>query len=179
MTKVVVLNLIMLAVVLETDLGRRKITALRVARPIVTAAIIVPFFFTGVTTSGWGLTLEVVGVVVGVLLGLAAGSLLPVSFDPARRMAVSRGGAGYAALWTALTAARLLFAYGAQHWFARPLGTFLYEHQIGANAVSDTFIFLSVTMLLTRTARLRVGRTRETRRAQSVPRPLQSNSAAT
>jgi hypothetical protein len=43
---IVILQLVVLGVVLESDLGRRKIGWFRVLRPVVTVVIIVPFFFT-------------------------------------------------------------------------------------------------------------------------------------
>lgn len=149
--KVLILNLILLAVVLQSDLGRRKITLLRVARPIVTAAAIAPFFFAGTAIRGWGLTLEVAAGAVGLALGLLAAALLPVKYDPVTRVAYSQGGLGYLMLWVAVTAGRLFFAYGSTHIFGRQLGGFMAEHRIGAGALADSFIFLSLAMYLTRT----------------------------
>ena len=153
-TSILLINLILLGVVLETDLGRRKVTVFRVARPIVTASTIVPFFLAGASTTTWGLALEAVGTALGAGLGLLAGALLPVYRDPASGRIRSHGGLGYALLWIAVTGARLLFAYGAQHWFPHALGTFLANHQISSDALGDAFIFFSLAMFLARTGSL-------------------------
>ncbi|HWG14306.1 MAG TPA: hypothetical protein VG268_13625 [Streptosporangiaceae bacterium] len=150
MTNILIFNLILLAVVLETDLGRRKITLFRVARPFVTAAIIVPFFFSAVALSGWGLGLELAGLAAGIGLGLVAAALLPVHWDPQDRRAYSRGGLGYALLWVVIAAGRILFSYGSQHLFSRDLGQFLMTSHISPGALADAFIFLSLAMYLTR-----------------------------
>lgn len=154
--KILALNLIMLAIVLETDLGRRKITLFRVARPFVAAVVIVPFFFAGAALHGWGLGLEVAGAAIGLALGLLASALLPVHYDLAARRSYSRGGIAYALLWIAITGARLFFSYGAEHLFGRPLGSFMVTHNVSAGALADAFIFLSLAMFLARTASLGV-----------------------
>ena len=63
------LNLIVFGVLLEADLGRRKIGWFRVLRPLITTAAIIPLFLTSVPTTGHNLAVQAVGVGVGVLLG--------------------------------------------------------------------------------------------------------------
>jgi hypothetical protein len=74
-----VINALVLAAVLQADLGsHRKIGLHRILRPILLAGAIVPLYLQKVTTHGGGLTLEIVGVVAGVVGGLLALSLTRV-----------------------------------------------------------------------------------------------------
>ncbi|NUR95863.1 MAG: hypothetical protein HOV67_11465 [Kribbellaceae bacterium] len=162
---IVIMQLAILAVVLESDLGRRKIGWFRVGRPLVGVALIVPFFFTSLPTGGSDLVLQGVGALAGAALGLFSVCPLLVSVDyhpdwrrrwpraspaPGRPAAVSRAGAGYAAIWIAVTAARLGFAYGAEHIFPVRLGVFMAAHHLSGTALTNGFIFLSVSMSLFR-----------------------------
>jgi hypothetical protein len=166
---IVILQLAVLAVVLESDLGRRKIGWFRVMRPVVSVVAIAPFFFTTLPTARNDLILQAAGALAGVLLGLVSVSplLVSVSYDPvwrprgfrtartrARPAAVSRAGLGYAAIWIAVTVARLGFAYGAQHLFPAGLGRFLADHMLSGTALANAFIFLSVGMDLSRSVLL-------------------------
>lgn len=153
--KVWVLNLLVFAVLLEADLGRRKIGWFRVLRPLIGSASIIPLFLTSVPTSGHNLTLQVVGVGVGVALGLACHLLLSVGVDPDGRP-MSRAGLGYAAFWAVIFGGRLLFVYGTEHWFARQLGQFLVIHQLSADGLSNALVFMAIAMALARSALLGV-----------------------
>ena len=83
---------------------------------------------------------------------------------------VSSAGWGYAVLWTAVIGARALFSYGAYHWFANQLGSWLAANSILGAAITDGLIFMAVVMLLTRTAGLRI-RARRLPAAAAVPVP--------
>jgi hypothetical protein len=154
LTDAMIINGAVLAVVLEADLGpHRKISWFRIARPLVTAAVLVPLYFAGFSTHGTGLVLELAATAAGLLLGVAVLALMRVYRSPRTGKAVSPAGFGYAALWIVVIGARAAFSYGSVHWFGPQLG-----HWMAANAVTtDALLLMALAMTLTRTLGL-VGR---------------------
>jgi len=122
LTEAMIVNGVVLATVLATDLGSaRKITRMRLLRPVIAAAVIVPLFVSRPVTHGNGLIVEIAGVIAGLLGGLAAMALMGVYRSPDTGKPVSSAGVPYAVLWTAIIGARAAFSYGAAHWFTAPL----------------------------------------------------------
>jgi hypothetical protein len=152
-----IVNVLVLAAVLEADLGpHRKITKFRLLRPILLAAAVVPLFIEKVTTHGGGLTVELAGAAAGVVGGLIALALLRVFRSGTTGKPVTSAKWGYALLWTAVIGARALFSYGAGHWFGNQIGSWLAANSIPSAAITDGLIFMAVAMLLTRTAGLAI-----------------------
>jgi hypothetical protein len=159
-TDVLIVNIAVLFAVLEADLGRRKITTMRILRPLLLAAGIIPLFITHPATSGNGEVLEIALGALGALLGIvAARGLMKVSLDATSHKVVSTAGAAYGAFWVVVIGARLLFTYGANHWFTSQLGHWMLANGITVDALTDALIFMALAMAITRTLRLAVGRT--------------------
>lgn len=158
------LNLIVLVVVLQSDIGRHKVTLFRVLRPAVTALALVPFFFKGASGSGNGLTLEILGTLAGLLLGYVASLPMRFEWDSAKQRVYSRGGWAFFLAWAALTGAKLLYSYGAIHWFGHAMGRWMYQNHISENALRAAFIFLSIASALSRVAVIYQGARRVRRR---------------
>ncbi|HEY2505691.1 MAG TPA: hypothetical protein VGI58_04185 [Streptosporangiaceae bacterium] len=156
LTEAMIVNGIVLATVLATDLGpARKIGAGRLLRPVIAAAVIIPLFVQHPVTHGNGLVVEVAGVLAGLLGGLVAAALMRVYRSRETGRPVSAAGWPYAAFWTVIIGARAAFSYGAAHWFTTPLVTWAVAHQVSEAAITDGLIFMAIVMILVRTGGLR------------------------
>lgn len=144
------LNAGLLIYILGTNLGTRRLTRARLLMPVVMVAVAAGFFLRDVPTVGNDVQLELVGACAGAALGLVAGLLVKVR-RAARGEMVTRAGAAYAALWVAVIGGRVAFAYGAEHWFGRAIGTFSMAHRIsGADAWTTAFVMMALAMVLVR-----------------------------
>jgi hypothetical protein len=157
LTEAMIVNGVVLATVLATDVGpARKIGAARLIRPVIAAAVIIPLFVDKPVTHGTGLMVEIAGAVAGVLGGLAAMAFMGVYRTPKTGRPVSRAGWAYAVFWTAVIGARAAFSWGAAHWFEPQIVAWAVANQVSLAAITDGLIFMAVAMVLVRTAGLRV-----------------------
>jgi hypothetical protein len=163
-TTLYMLNLGLLAFVLWANLGTRTVTRSRLALPVLLVIAAGAVLLRDVPTAGHDVALEAAGAGAGIALGLIAAALVRVERDRVGQL-VMRAGATYAALWVAVIGGRMLFAYGADHWFPAAIGRFSMTHQItGADAWTTAFVLLSLSMVLTRVAVSGVLIARATRR---------------
>jgi hypothetical protein len=171
LTEAMIVNGVVLATVLASDLGpARKIGRMRLLRPVIAAAVIIPLFVSHPVTGGNGLLVELAGVAAGLLGGLAAAALTRVYRNPRTGAPASSAGWPYAAFWTLVVGARAVLSYGAAHWFTTSIVTWCIASQVSQAAITDGLIFMAITMIIVRTAglRLRAARLPE---AATAPQP--------
>ena len=157
LTEAMIVNGVVLATVLASDLGpARKIGPMRLLRPVIAAAVIIPLFVDRPVTHGTGLVVEVAGILAGLLGGLAATALMGVYRSPDTGKPVSRAGTPYAIFWALVIGARAAFSYGAAHWFTNSIVAWCVTNQVSEAAITDGLIFMAVAMVLVRTGGLRV-----------------------
>ena len=97
-TSQLILNAALLAFVLLTNLGTRRVTTQRLLLPLVLVAVAGCAFLRDVPTAGGDGRLELVGALTGVALGMAAarwpsdarGALMRVGHDPTARWSPAR-----------------------------------------------------------------------------------------
>jgi hypothetical protein len=176
LTEAMIVNGVVLATVLASDLGpARKIGRMRLLRPVVAAAVIIPIFVSRPATHGNSLAVEIAGIAAGLLGGLAAAALMRVYRSPRTGAPVSSAGWLYAAFWTVVIGARAALSYGAAHWFTASIVAWCIANQVSEAAITDGLIFMAITMIIVRTAGLRV---RASRLPQRVPAPQPQHAAA-
>jgi hypothetical protein len=172
LTEAMIVNGVVLATVLASDLGNaRKIGPMRMLRPVIAAAVIIPLFAGRPATSGTALAVEAAGVAAGLLGGLAAAALMRVYRNPKTGRPVSRAGAPYAIGWTVIIGARAFFSYGAAHWFQTPIVSWAIANHVTESAIVDALIFMAIAMIGVRTIGLGA-------RAARLPEPGQSQPVA-
>jgi hypothetical protein len=155
LTEAMIVNGVVLATVLASDVGpARKIGRMRLLRPVIAAAIIIPIFLDHPATHGNGLAVEIAGIAAGVLGGLAAAALMRVYRSPTTGKPVSSAGWPYAIFWTVIIGARAAFSYGAAHWFTGSIVAWAIANQVSEAAITDGLIFMAVVMIIVRTAGL-------------------------
>jgi hypothetical protein len=174
-TDAMIINGVVLAAVLEGDLGpHRRIGRFRILRPLITVALVIPLFIDRPVTHGNGLLVELAGVAAGLLCGLVVAALMRVYRSPRTGRPVSAAGFPYAIVWTAVVGARAAFSYGAVHWVPAQLTEWAAAHQVTLAAITDGLIFMAITMVLVRTLGLATRATRATR-LPAAPGQAQAN----
>jgi hypothetical protein len=153
LTEAMIVNGVVLVTVLASDLGpARKIGTMRLLRPAIAAAVIIPIFVKSPVTHGPGLAVEIAGVAAGLLGGLAAAALMRIYRSPGSGRPVSAAGWPYAIFWTVIIAARAAFSYGAAHWFTDSIVAWAIANRVSEAAITDGLIFMAIVMVIMRTA---------------------------
>jgi hypothetical protein len=156
-----------LAVILATDSGNRRITAVRIAAPTLVAVLVVAACVHSFPTAGNDTSLHLAGIGVGGICGLVASSLLSAHSDRAGDIR-STGGPGHAVVWILLCGIQILFAYGCEQWYAARMTRFTTDFQLsGSDVLISSLAVMSLSMVAARTAVL-LSRLRAVRRFTTV-----------
>ncbi|MEU7640116.1 hypothetical protein AB0C11_29180 [Streptomyces sp. NPDC039016] len=152
-----------LGIILATDLGHRRLTNMRMLRSLIAVAIVIALFVHSLPTGGNDISMQLAGIGIGVICGLIAGALLPAE-RAADGGIYTTGGIGYGVLWIVISSSRVLFAYGSEHWFSQGIITFSIDYELsGQDVYANTFVFMSLAMVLARTGVLLSKRRKLTR----------------
>lgn len=152
---VLIVNLVVLGAVLVADLGTRGVTWRRALRPVVVAAVAIAVFIKVPQTTGTGLALELIALGAGVGLAAAAlPALMPIRTDARTGRAISVAGPGYAMFWMTVIGARLIFTYGANHWYSHALGPWLTANGVTVSGLTDALILFAIGLVGARAARV-------------------------
>ena len=152
MTAIYLLSLGILAFVLKTGLGTRELNRRRFTLPLAIVAVVGALYLRAIPASAGDIKL-IAGIgAAGVILGLVAGALMKVRpADDGSLVTVA--GPSYAAVWIAAIGSRLLFAYGASHWFDPEVASFSRSAGIDSSAAyTAAFVIMALAMVLTRVA---------------------------
>jgi hypothetical protein len=152
MTAICLLSLGILAFVLKTGLGTRELNRRRFTLPLAIVAVVGALYPRAIPASAGDIKL-IAGIgAAGVILGLVAGALMKVRRADDGSL-VTVAGTSYAAVWIAAIGSRLLFAYGASHWFAPQVASFSRSAGIDSSAAyTAAFVIMALAMVLTRVA---------------------------
>ena len=148
----VLIALGILAMVLITDLGTRKLTARRLRRPIlIGAAVVVFFLLPGMPTSGGDLTWYAIAATIGASLGLLSLVTIRVGVDTDGNV-VTTAGVLYATVWIVSIGGRLLLGYAMQNVFPHATYSFMVGQHITGGAIRTMFICMILGEVAVRTA---------------------------
>jgi hypothetical protein len=144
-----ILNVALLAFVLYSNLGTHTFGRSQFLRPLLLAVGIGSTFLGSIPGAGNDRVLEATGLIAGLSLGVV--SALLVRVRRTHEGVTTTAGVGFAALWIAAIGGRIVFAYGADHWFSGSLVSFSQTHDItSADAWTSAFVLMAISMVLAR-----------------------------
>jgi hypothetical protein len=137
--------------ILATQLGTRRPDLKRLLFPVAIVGGVGAKYLRDLPGGLTSHLLEIAGVGVGLLFGLAALAFITVDKDKSDGRLVTRSGWAYAVIWLSALALRLGFAFGSTHWFAGPLSSFSTAHHVPAPTYASAFVLMVLTMIAVRT----------------------------
>lgn len=171
MQQAIVTSSVILAYVLITQYGRRRLSWHR----WLPAVILIPVAAVAYLSRAPGRAYDIYGYLAaaaaGCLCGAAAAAATSVERDPRTGRVYTRSGPAFAAVWVIALGIRVAFIWALQDvpWFTRTAGTFLRDHQIGRSAIAAAFVLMALAMYGLRFAVIAVRSRQATRAAAARP----------
>ena len=166
MKQAILISSAILAYVLLTQYGRRRFSWQRSLPAIIGIPIAAAVYLSRAPTHRYDVYLYLVAAAAGCGFGVLAAATTGVQRDPGTGRLATRCGLAFAATWAIAMGTRVAFIWALQDvpWFARTVGPFIRDHQIGRSAIAAAFVLMAVTMYGLRFAVIAV-------RARQLPRP--------
>jgi hypothetical protein len=158
----------LLAFILYTNLGTKALTRRRFTVPLIAIAVAASVYLHGIPTAGNDLTFIALAAAAGAAFGALTGLLSRLERTPAGQL-ITRAGAAFAAVWVVVVSGRILFGYGATHFWNAAVVRFSIHHQITGPAYPAAFVVMALTMVLARLAVIGIQVAALTRRTQPIP----------
>jgi hypothetical protein len=147
-----VLNCALLGWVLLRNTGTRPVTRSTFTVPLLIVAVAAVVYLRNIPGVGHDHALELLGVLAGVVFGLAATASTRVT-PSGSGGAVARAGVAFAAVWVVAIGGRIAFAELATHSWGPAVARFSVAHEItGADAWRAAFVLMALAMVVTRVA---------------------------
>jgi hypothetical protein len=141
----------LLAFILYTNLGTKALTRRRFTVPLIAIAVAASVYLHGVPTAGNDLTFILLAAAAGIAFGAVTGLLSRLDRNPQGQL-ITRAGAAFATVWIVVVSGRVLFGYGAMHWWRVPIIHFSMHYQLTGPAYPAAFVVMALTMVLARLA---------------------------
>ncbi|MFD9896303.1 DUF1453 domain-containing protein [Amycolatopsis sp. NPDC059027] len=154
MTDALIFAAILLVVVFSTQIGRRRHTVFLAVAPFISSAVI------GVLALGTGqhhyepadAAFAAIGVLLGLLVGLALNGTMVVWRDPDSAKLYTRAGLAYLAIWLVVLVGRIVFIYALENSpsFAAQFGRLLVSTHTSPDGVAAFFLLMALAMVISR-----------------------------
>ncbi|MFB9929314.1 DUF1453 domain-containing protein [Amycolatopsis halotolerans] len=153
MTDALIMGGILLALVLFTQVGRRRHNLVMGIMPFVSCTVIGVLYFTGgISLTGPNVAAGLVGAGVGAVAGAGLIATTRVERSPVTGRVQTWAGWPYLLIWLAVLVGRLVFVWAVEnvHSFAAKVGEFLVSAQLDEDGVGLFFVLMALAMVAVR-----------------------------